>query len=227
MSESEIESADEAETEDFQPDEPRLEIVKGRPWLIGEGRRAKWSSPDFVARNALDIRQVGDPVLHAPARRPRLAARELEALVAQMFASMVKAHGIGIAAPQIGVPLRIAIIDVDHVGVVVVNPVIEWVSDEVGEMSEGCLSVKGLYGMLERPLEVRLTAEDVRGSRFSLYGIDLGAQCMLHETQHLDGTLYVDKLRSREDLRPVEETPPGEAARTVSGHTRAEMEQAP
>ena len=207
--------------EDSQPEEPRLHLLKGKPWLIDPGRRAKWSEPEFVAAHALDIRQVGDPVLHAPAKKPRLPLKELELLVARMFASMVKAHGIGIAAPQIGVPLRVAIIDVDAMGIVVVNPVIDWVSSEVEETSEGCLSVRGLYGMLERPLEARLVGEDLRGSRFTLYGDDLGAQCMIHETQHLDGVLYIDKLKSRQDLRPVEDE-----RQSVSGHSRAEMEGA-
>jgi peptide deformylase len=143
-------------------------------------------------------------VLHAPAKKPRLGRSELDALVARMFASMVVAHGIGIAAPQIGVPLRIAIMDVDEAGIVAVEPKIEWTSEEVEETSEGCLSVRGLYGMLERPLAARLVAEDITGKKFTLVGDDFGAQCMLHETDHLDGKLYVDRLRSRDDLHPVE-----------------------
>ncbi len=206
--------------------EPRLEILKGKPWVVDPGRRARWSAPEFLAEHAVEIRQVGDPVLHAPARKPKLSRGDMEALVARMFASMVVAHGIGIAAPQIGVPLRIAIVDVDEAGIVLVNPEIEWVSDEVEETSEGCLSGRGLYGMLERPLAARIAAEDPNGKRFTLYGEELGAQCMLHETQHLDGTLYIDRLRSRQDLHPVELAGSGEEERSPSGHTRAEMEGA-
>lgn len=215
------------ELEDEEDGEPRLEILKGNPWIVDPGRRARWSAPEFLAEHALEIRQVGDPVLHAPARKPKLSRGDMEALVARMFASMVVAHGIGIAAPQIGVPLRIAIVDVDEAGIVLVNPEIEWVSDEVEETSEGCLSVRGLYGMLERPLAARIAAEDPNGRRFTLYGEELGAQCMLHETQHLDGTLYIDKLRSRQDLYPVEPAgSDGGEPRSVSGHTRDEMEGA-
>ena len=183
---------------------PRLRITKGTPWRIDAGRRAKWSSREFLSANAVDIRQIGDPVLHAPSKKPRLGRPELEALVARMFASMVVAHGIGIAAPQIGVPLRVAIMDVDEAGLVALEPTIEWTSEEKEEMSEGCLSVRGLYGMLERPVAARLVANDLAGKRFTAVGEEFGAQCILHETDHLNGTLYVDRLRSREDLHTVE-----------------------
>lgn len=192
------------EAEKAPPPPPRLRVIKGTPWRIDPGRRAKWTAPEFLARNAVDIRQIGDPVLHAPAKRPRLPRPELETLVARMFASMVVARGIGIAAPQIGVPLRIAILDVDEAGLVVLEPEIEWVSDAIEETSEGCLSVRGLYGMLERPLAARLAAVDLGGKRFMVEGEEFGAQCMLHETDHLNGMLYVDRLRSRADLHPVE-----------------------
>ena len=187
-----------------EPAPPRLRVTKGTPWRIDAGRRAKWSSREFLLANAVDVRQIGDPVLHAPTKKPRLARADLEALVARMFASMVVARGIGIAAPQIGVPLRVAIMDVDEAGIVALEPTIEWASEEHEETSEGCLSVRGLYGMLERPLAARLIANDVAGKRFTLVGDDFGAQCMLHETDHLNGILYVDRLRSREDLHAVE-----------------------
>jgi len=187
-----------------KPAPPRLRVTKGTPWRIDAGRRAKWSTPEFLSAHAVEVRQIGDPVLHAPAKKPRLSRPELEALVARMFASMVVAHGIGIAAPQIGVPLRIAIMDVDEAGIVALEPTIEWTSEETEETSEGCLSVRGLYGMLERPVAARLVANDIAGKRFTLVGEEFGAQCMLHETDHLTGTLYVDRLRSREDLHTVE-----------------------
>ncbi|HEV8230100.1 MAG TPA: peptide deformylase [Candidatus Limnocylindria bacterium] len=187
-----------------EPRPPRLRVRKGSPWRIDAGRRAKWSAPAFVSANAIDVRQIGDPVLHAPAKKPRLPRGELEALVARMFASMVAARGIGIAAPQIGVPLRVAIMDVDEAGLVAVEPEIEWTSDTVEETTEGCLSVRGMYGTIERPLEARVVANDISGKRFVAEGEEFGAQCMLHETDHLSGILYVDRLRSRDDLHAVE-----------------------
>jgi len=178
--------------------------MKGAPWIIDAARRAKWSHPEFVVQNAVEIRQIGDPVLHAPAKKPRLPRPELEAIVARMFASMTLARGVGIAAPQIGLPLRLAIMDVDEAGVVAVEPEIEWLSEEVDETSEGCLSVRGLYGMLERPLAARVRAVDITGKRFTIEGEEFGAQCMIHETEHLAGVLYVDRLKSRADLHAVE-----------------------
>src|SRR5919108_201022 len=192
------------EREEKAPPPPRLRITKGSPWRVDPGRRAKWSAKDFVSKNAVDVRQIGDPVLHAAAKKPRLSRSDMEALVTRMFASMVVARGVGIAAPQIGVPLRIAIMDVDDAGVVAIEPELEWQSDEVEETSEGCLSVRGLYGMLERPVAARLIATDIAGKRFTVEGEEFGAQCMIHETEHLAGILYVDRLKSRDDLHPVE-----------------------
>ncbi|HEV8670543.1 MAG TPA: peptide deformylase [Candidatus Limnocylindria bacterium] len=194
-----------------EPQPPRLHLAKGSPWRIDRGRRAKWSAPAFLSTHAVEVRQIGDPVLHAPAKKPRMHRGDLEALAQRMFASMVAARGIGIAAPQIGVPLRVAIMDVDEVGIVAVEPKIEWVSEEAEETSEGCLSVRGMYGMLERPLQARLVALDITGKKFVLEGEEFGAQCMLHETDHLNGFLYVDRLRSREDLHHVEVDEPADS----------------
>jgi peptide deformylase len=211
---------------DSQPHEPRIHITKGSPWTIDRGRRERWSTPEFVKAHAVDVRQVGDPVLHAPAKKPRVDKKELEPLVQRMFASMVEARGIGIAAQQIGVPLRVVIIDVDDAGIVAVNPEVEFTSAEVEELSEGCLSVRGMYGMLERPILARVTAADITGKKFTIEGEGLGAQCMLHETDHTIGMLYIDRLRTRKDLFPVEPDEPGEDPHSVSGHSREEMEKA-
>jgi peptide deformylase len=200
-----------AEHEREEPQPPRLRIAKGSPWRIDRGRRAKWSTPAFVAAHAVEVRQIGDPVLHAPAKKPRMHKGDLEALAQRMFASMVAARGIGIAAPQIGVPLRVAIMDVDEAGIIAIEPKIEWVSDELDETSEGCLSVRGMYGMIERPLQARLVALDIAGKKFVIEGEEFGAQCMLHETDHLNGILYIDRLRSREDLHAVDVDEPEEA----------------
>ncbi len=209
---------------DSQPHEPRVRVTKGEPWSIDKGRRERWSAPEFVTKHAVDVRQVGDPVLHAPGRKPRLDRKELEALVQRMFASMVAAHGIGIAAQQIGVPLRVVIIDVDDAGIVAVNPEVEFASAEVEELSEGCLSVRGLYGMLERPVSARVTAMDITGKKFTIEGEGLGAQCMLHETDHTTGVLYVDRLRTRKDLFPVEpdELPEEPSADAANGRGEKE-----
>ena len=207
---------------DSQPHEPRVRVTKGTPWLIDKGRRERWAAPEFVTKHAVEVRQVGDPILHAAGKKPRLDKKALEALVRRMFASMLEAHGIGIAAQQIGVPLRVVIIDVDEIGIVAVNPEVEFTSAEVEELSEGCLSVRGLYGMLERPVVARVRAVDIAGKKFTVEGEGLGAQAMLHETDHTNGVLYVDRLRTPKDLFPVEPADDG----SVSGHRRDEMEKA-
>ena len=207
------------------PPEPRIWISKGSPWTIDPSRRERWSTEAAVAALAVEVRQVGDPVLHAPGKKPRMDRKELEPLVQRMFASMVAARGVGIAAQQIGVPLRVVIIDVDEAGIVAVNPEIDWVSPEVDETSEGCLSVRGMYGMLERPLVARLSALDINGKRFTIEGEDMGAQCILHETDHTNGVLYTDRLRLRTDLFTVGPDDPDEEHRSLSGHSRAEMER--
>ena len=201
-----------AEAEREEPRPPRLRVTKGTPWRIDAARRAKWSAPEFVSRHAVEVRQIGDPVLHAPAKKPKLPRGDLEALVARLFASMIVARGVGIAAPQIGVPLRITIMDVDEAGIVAIDPKIEWTSDEIDETSEGCLSVRGMYGVLERPIAARLSATDIAGKKFVAEGEEYGTQCLLHETDHLNGVLYVDRLRSREDLHSVEKEEEGEEA---------------
>ena len=82
-----------AEDERQEPQPPRLRIAKGSPWRIDPGRRAKWSAPAFVSAHAVEVRQIGDPVLHAPAKKPRMDRGELEALAQRLFASMVAARG--------------------------------------------------------------------------------------------------------------------------------------
>src|SRR3989442_14729558 len=95
------------------PPPPRLRVTKGAPWRIDAGRRAKWSAREFVSATAVEARQIGDPVLPGPAKKPRLSRTEIESLVARMFASMVVAHGIGIAAPPLRVPRPVVITHVD------------------------------------------------------------------------------------------------------------------
>src|SRR5436190_910727 len=111
-----------AQDEHEEPQPPRLRIAKGSPWRIDAGRRAKWSAPAFVSAHAVDVRQIGDPVL------------------------------------------------------------------------------------------ARLVALDINGKKFVVEGEEFGAQCMLHETDHLNGILYVDRLKSRDDLHPVEVEEPADSA---------------
>ncbi|WP_193318425.1 peptide deformylase [Nonomuraea phyllanthi] len=151
------------------------------------------------------IVHVGDPVLHHPCEPVTRFDEELRALVDDMFASMYAAEGVGLAANQIGVPLRVFVYDCpdadgqQHQGVVV-NPVLEL--PEVGERrldpgDEGCLSVPGQYAPLPRADHAAVRGLDAAGEPVTVEGTGLLARCLQHETDHLDGHLYIDRLPAK------------------------------
>lgn len=129
----------------------------------------------------------------------------LAALVRDMFETMYAAPGVGLAANQIGVQKRLFVYDVGDGPQVVINPVL---SDHRGEWTyeEGCLSVPGLYWPIARPQRVHLAGVDLDGKELSLDGDELLARVFLHEVDHLDGTLLVERLdaeRKKEALRTL------------------------
>lgn len=181
------------------PREPDVWIAQGHPWRVDGALRRRWLNPTLVKQHARPIRQFRDSVLHIPAQRPHLLTRELEELARDMFCSMIAAHGIGIAAPQIGIPLRVVLIDVDEIGVLAVNPEAEWFeSAEIA--SEGCLSLRGYLGWVYRPTMARLHAQDIRGKHFVAEGRGYGAQAIAHETDHVNGILYPNRLSESSQL---------------------------
>jgi peptide deformylase len=146
-----------------------------------------------------DILRYGDPRLTAENAEVDPAAENLAGLLADMVETCHAAPGVGLAAPQIGVNKRVAIIDLS-VGadpgavIVLVNPV---VLEESGEQKEdeGCLSVPDLSEKVVRPARVRIRAMDANGLAREIEGTGLLARALCHETDHLDGRLYVDRLR--------------------------------
>ena len=156
------------------------------------------------------IRVVGDPVLATPCRRVTVFDDDLARLVDDLFASMAVANGVGLAAPQVGVDLAVFVYDcpdsdgVRRVGHVV-NPVVE-TSGELDAQDEGCLSVPGPYAELGRPSAARVTGVDKSGAPIEVSGTGFFARCLQHETDHLSGTLYIDRLprnRRRRVLRDM------------------------
>jgi len=148
---------------------------------------------------ALPILIVPHPVLKAKARKVLPADREaVQALIPRMFTTMYKAPGIGLAAPQIGVSLRLAVIDLmlddKRAPVVLINPEIIAASDELATREEGCLSIPGLYADVTRPAQVKVRYEDEAGMRREISGDGLLAACLQHEIDHLDGVLFVDHI---------------------------------
>jgi peptide deformylase len=160
---------------------------------------------------ALPIRITGDPVLHRVADPVQTFDDELRTLVADMVETMHKAPGVGLAAPQVGVPLRLFVFEWDdgtkHVSGTAANPEL-WISPvAVGdadeeEESEGCLSIPGERFALHRADRAILRAQDVDGKPFELEAEGWLARILQHEFDHLNGILYVDRLDS-EDQRDV------------------------
>lgn len=144
------------------------------------------------------IVKYGDPVLETPTKTVEQFDQELEALVNDMFESMYAAQGVGLAAPQIGISRRIAVIDVTNGKnpegrIICANPVIVHVEGEQRE-EEGCLSVPGFRGHVARPLYVTVRAQDATGKEFEMRGEGLLARAFCHEIDHLDGILFISHL---------------------------------
>jgi peptide deformylase len=145
-----------------------------------------------------------DPVLHRPCAPVTEFDRDLRRLVLDMFASMEAADGVGLAANQIGVDARVFVIDCpdaegeDVVGYVV-NPVLTMLDPREGEPAEevtdeGCLSVPGPYAELARGFRARVDGVDAAGRPVSIEATGMAARCLQHEVDHLEGTVYVDRL---------------------------------
>jgi peptide deformylase len=160
---------------------------------------------ELTARGtAHPIRQVGDAVLARPCAEVTHFDDDLRGLAADMLVSMVAAEGVGLAANQIGVPLRVFVFDCPdadgqrHRGFVC-NPVVtEFGERHLDPDDEGCLSVASQYAEVARPSHVRVTGQDLTGASVSYEGTGLLARCFQHETDHLAGMLYLDRLSSRQ-----------------------------
>jgi peptide deformylase len=147
----------------------------------------------------------GDPVLETPAKPVEKFDAELKKLVDDMFESMYAAHGVGLAAPQIGISLRLAVIDVTFkedpdAKLVLANPEIIHTEGRHSQ-SEGCLSIPEFRENVTRPSRVTVRAQDVNGKWYQKTGEDLLARAFLHETDHLNGRLYISHISAlRRDL---------------------------
>jgi len=152
----------------------------------------------------LQIRTLPDPVLRQKAKRVTKVDDSIQKLIDDMIDTLRANSGVGLAAPQIGIPLRIAVIEVPGEEVItLINPgVIKREGERV--LGEACLSVPGYHGEIKRSLIVKVKAQDRQGKEIRLKGEDLLAQVLEHETDHLNGTLYIDHIESPEKLFKVE-----------------------
>jgi peptide deformylase len=149
--------------------------------------------------DTLTILVVPDPVLKARAKPVGPGDMErVRALVPRMFSTMYKAPGIGLAAPQVGVGLRCAVIDLmaDNVSspITLINPEVVAQSEELAIREEGCLSLPGQYAEVTRPACVTVRHLDLDGVKREIQAEGLMAACLQHEIDHLDGVLFVDHL---------------------------------
>lgn len=155
--------------------------------------------------SVLDIRVVPDPILRQKAKRVRMMDASIKKLISDMLETL---HGVpgraGLAAPQVGVPLRVAVIGLpEDEDIVLVNPEVVRRTGE-REVNEGCLSIPGYYGIVKRSESVRVKALDGNGREIKINGKDMLAQALEHEIDHLNGVLYIDRLVSPDEIHRAE-----------------------
>ena len=166
----------------------------------------------------LKVARMGHPALRAKARpleKADLRSAAVQKLIDDMIDTMVEYHGVGLAAPQVHEGLRIFVAsldveddetrDSDPEPIALINPEITVVGSDVVEDWEGCLSIPDVRGRVPRAREIRLRALDRNGGRLELRAHDFPARVMQHETDHLDGVLFFDRMRSFESLTFLDE----------------------
>lgn len=136
---------------------------------------------------------VGDPILRKTSRPVERFNDKLWQLLDDMKETMYKSQGVGLAAVQVGMLRRVVVVDVGDGYLELINPeIVEMSGEEVSE--EGCLSLPGESGKVKRPTYVKVKAQNRNGAWRLLEGTGLKARCFCHEIDHLDGTLYIDKV---------------------------------
>jgi peptide deformylase len=166
----------------------------------------------------LKVARMGHPVLREQARaleRAQIATAPVQRLIDDMIETMLEYRGVGLAAPQIheGLRLFVATLDVAPVGadepdpepIAIINPDVTAVGVDVVEDWEGCLSIPDIRGRVPRAREVRVRAFDRKGGRIDMRLSDYAARIVQHETDHLDGILFFDRMRSFESLTFLDE----------------------
>tara|TARA_B100001123_G_scaffold450778_1_gene623683 strand:+ start:62930 stop:63457 length:528 start_codon:yes stop_codon:yes gene_type:complete len=156
----------------------------------------------------LKIAKMGHPVLREPARAiepNEIRTPMVQQLIDDMFETMREYEGIGLAAPQVHQGLRLFVAGIDDPEatmpeVVMINPVIEPVSDDVEEDWEGCLSIPDIRGKVPRFVDIRLQALDRQGKTLSMTASGFPARVIQHETDHLDGVLFFDRMKTFNSL---------------------------
>jgi peptide deformylase len=157
------------------------------------------------------VRKHGDPVLRSRALEVQRFDEPLREQVRRMGQLMHDSLGIGLAATQVGLMNRVLVYRVESDGAIaaLVNPVLEWAGDEAETMEEGCLSLPGVLVEVDRPIHVRVRAQDERGEEILVEASGLEARVIQHEMDHLDGVLILDRTsrdQRKEAMRTLRET---------------------
>jgi len=150
----------------------------------------------------LQIRYYGDKILRVKCKPVEKITDEIRTLAANMIETMDAAKGAGLAAPQVGLDLRIFVL---RNPIVYINPILSNLSHEKETDTEGCLSIPGLRAEVDRPLKIRVEAMGIDGVPFAEEVEGYNARVRMHENDHLNGVLYIDrlKLRARKKLEPA------------------------
>jgi peptide deformylase len=152
----------------------------------------------------LPIRAVPDPILRQKSKRVRVIDGSIQRLIGNMIETMHSSGGVGLAAPQVGVPLRVIVIGIpEGEDITLINPQIV---RKAGErlVTEGCLSIPGYFGEVKRAQSVRVKGHDLSGKEIRIKAEELLAQALEHEIDHLNGVLYIDHLESTDKLYKIE-----------------------
>lgn len=157
----------------------------------------------------LPIRVVPDPVLRQKATRVKSVDASIRKLIDNMLETMYSASGVGLAAPQVGVPLRVIVISIpEQEEIALINPeVIRKKGERI--VNEGCLSVPGYIGEIKRAESVTVKGRDRNGKEIRIKADELLAQALEHEIDHTNGILYTDHLESMDKLSKIEQEQPG------------------
>ena len=152
----------------------------------------------------ISIRVLPDPILRQKSKRVRVIDGSIQRLIGDMIETMHSTGGVGLAAPQVGTPLRVIVIGIPgEEDIALINPK---VVRRKGErlVGEGCLSVPGYFGEIKRAESVTVKGRDPSGKEIRIKGDELLAQALEHEIDHLNGVLYIDHLDSLDKLRKIE-----------------------
>jgi peptide deformylase len=152
----------------------------------------------------IPIRELPDPILRQKAKRVSNIDGSIRKLIADMVETMHAAPGVGLAAPQVGIPLRVIVIGMpEDEDIAIINPQI---IRRTGErlVNEGCLSIPGYIGEIKRAESVKIKGRDQNGKEIRIRANELLAQALEHEIDHLNGVLYIDYLESQDKLRKIE-----------------------